>query len=520
MLSFFALVGKYIHEPLPQIIALLPNSPVAEQKEPNQLEDNCMDSCSSSITNHTAPPMVLVIGASTFIGSAIALKLYREKLNVIPIETEEIDYLNSLQFRNWERLSSEGMDPMIVHSSNIASAIEELKYIEQIIFVPRALFDCVLENNIFKEEGIRNLEYFVNMLQTVKGIDHPIRVTLITKKKPKLAVMQSAWLKTLENSIEVFSSLYRIKIGLVRVDGVTDETNLVQYDTQLLNIVHCIAVYVDSKCFDVTVAIESNGNATPSPAERNLQQKNAVMSTYFTTVKNPQNLAVTIARNKFNFMQDWLISANKLGIQAIIFHDSLEDNFIQRIHNKYENVVFQKVTEFKGQRSPNDYRFYLQYDYLKKHPEISNVLLSDIRDTTLYRDPFEVMQVLGSSMVYVGLDVSYYTNSWSHLYPKGLINACYRRDSNTISVTSDPFYNAGAIGGTRQVMVNYLRQITDSLNTAPHSRNCNMATVTIVTHKLFRDRAFSGYPFQAAFKMDIPGPQGLAVKHKIENRKF
>ena len=479
-----------------------------------------MNSCNSvKETNRTTTPKVLVIGASTFIGSTIALKLYKEKVDVIPIETEEIDYLNSLQFRNWEGLSTEGMDPLIVHSSNIASAIEELTYIDQIIFVPRALFDCVLENNIFKEEGIRNLEYFVTMLQAIRGIDHPIRVTLITKKKPELSVMQSAWLKTLENSIQVFSSLYKIKIGLVRVNGVTDEINIIKYDSQLLNIIHCIAVYVDSKCFDVTVAIDSNSNATPSPSERNLQQKNAVMSTYFTTVQNPQ-YAVTIAKNHFNFMQDWLISANKLGIQAIIFHDSLEDNFIQRIHNKYENVVFQKVTEFKGRRTPNDYRFYLQYNYLKEHPEISNVLLSDIRDITFYRDPFEVMQVLGSSMVYVGMDVSYYTNSWSHAYPRGLINACYRREANTLSVTSDPFYNAGVIGATRQVMMNYLKHITDSLNTTPRSRNCNMATVTIVTHKLFRDRAFSGYPFQAAFKMDIPGPQGLAVKHKIEHKNL
>ena len=43
-----------------------------------------------------------------------------------------------------------------------------------------------------------------------------------------------------------------------------------------------------------------------------------------------------------------------------------------------------------------------------------------------------------------------------------------------------------------------------------------MGTITLVIHKHFYEKSFAGFPFQSAFALGIPGPQGLAIKHKIE----
>lgn len=488
--------------------------PAVQDGETADPEVGCTSLCDidSSIVSETSK--VLVTGASSFIGSSIALHLHRNKFNVLPIETDDVHLLSSSGYHNWEQMSSEKLEPIVVQSSEIKSLIEELENVDQVIHVPRKVFGSILENNIFKQDGIADLEILVNLLEAIKNHRPSARITLITKPEDRLSSMQSAWLKTLENSLKTYYSLYEVNMAFVRIEDGGE------YNADFSSTIQCIvASPFTSKCFDIGVAVKPSTviNAMPSTKMKNIQQNNVVMSTYFTTIQNPQ-YAITIAKNTFKFMQDWLVSASRLGIRAIIFHDSLSDNFISRVKKIFDNVVFEKVGGFAG-RTPNDYRFYLQYKYLQDHPEINNVIISDIRDITFFNDPFEVMDVLGGH-IYVGVDVSYYTNSWSHAYPRGIISACYRKYAHSITVTSDPFYNAGVIGATRQLMLKFLKHATASLNGTPRGRNCNMATVTVVIHESFRDEAFSGYPFQSAFKMDIPGPQGLAVKHKIEHKNL
>ena len=241
------------------------------------------------------------------------------------------------------------------------------------------------------------------------------------------------------------------------------------------------------------------------------KQENYVMSTYFTGVINPQ-YSVTFLKNCYRFVQQWFESVIRIGAHAIIFHDGLTEDFQNRMKNLYSHVHFQKI-DVEG-RSPNDYRFYLYHQYLSLHPEIQNIVFTDIRDVTFLNDPFEVMRVIGD-YIFIGVGRTFYENSWSNEVTQLILRRCHSNDSGSKWVKLHPFYNAGVIGGTRHTMLNFLTKITHYLDGIPHEHNCNMGTTTLVTNKHFYENSFSGYPFQSAFRLDLPGPEGLAIKHKV-----
>ncbi len=485
-------------------------SPIAIKQDPtiNRIYPitDCMSQCvlGDNLTMNHLSAKILVFGGSTFVGSSITLHLHKQKFKVIPIETEDIYSFSASQYHNWQQLASEGLDPLIIQQAEIKSAFEKFGYVNEIIYIPRHIISNA--GTILKEEGVAELEYLVNLLEVVK--DQPTRLTLITKygiDYKSSSSMQSVWLSTLEITLKAYYRL--LKIAIIRLDGYYNELENIDYNDLLKN-TECIIHNFNTSCFDLRIAITTEKYMNHSSvAAKNIQQKNAVMSTYFTTVINPQ-YNVQFSSNSFRFMNRWLMSSNRLGIHAVIFHDSLSDDYIERVKENFDNVVFHKVTNLHG-RTPNDYRYYLYYNYLQKHPEISNVIMSDIRDVMFLNDPFEIMEVIGTN-AYVGIDIYSYTDAWNHKSLYKRINDCYPKEINSTSVKAHPFYNAGVLGGTRQIMLKYLELLTESLDATPPLMNCNMAAVAIVTHKFFGNQSFAGYPFQSGFKLDIPGIRGLA----------
>ena len=120
----------------------------------------------------------------------------------------------------------------------------------------------------------------------------------------------------------------------------------------------------------------------------------------------------------------------------------------------------------------------------------------------------------------MGVDVPFYENSWSNEVTQVILRRCHSNDSESKWVKLHPSYNAGVIGGTRHIMVSFLTKMIQYLDRTPHELNCNMGTITLVTHKHFYENSFSGYPFQSAFKIGLPGPHGLAIKHKIYTERL
>ena len=483
---------------------------------------------------------VLVTGGLSFIGSKVSMNFHKQGIDVIPIEDKNKLVDERMAYR-WQKLHDFKLDTKFIDLGDLESFFHSHN-VSEVIYIPADLFDGQKknDNDIALLNLSRVLKNFIRLLELI-SIKYPlVRLSFISLPRQSKLSFQTAWLKTFEVSLTAYQQLYGLKAAIIRFDGAygpwQNEDNMDScwyindFVGKLAN-----TLKNDLDCIEVDlVSCQSSSGITNDSARletltltkqweanySNLLQKqeNYVMSTYFTRVKNPQ-YPFTFLNNSYRFVQQWFESVIRIGAHAVIFHDGLTEDLQNRMKNLYSRVHFQKVdAELKG-RSPNDYRFYLYHQYLSSHPEIQNVVLTDIRDVIFLNDAFEVMRVIGDYIL-MGLDVPLYENSRSHDITYAVLRRCHSRDSESKWVNLHPFYNAGVMGGTWHTMFSFLTKMIQYLDRTPHEDNCNMGTITLVIHKHFYENSFSGFPFQSAFTLGLPGPQGLAIKHKVEKTYY
>ena len=250
--------------------------------------------------------------------------------------------------------------------------------------------------------------------------------------------------------------------------------------------------------------------------DKKLTKKNVVFTSYFTSTEDSQRNH-HIKPNKFQYMKDWTLSIKELGMQAVIFHDSLDAGFQHRLTQFYSNISFEFVKSLH-QRSTNDARFYAYLNYLERHPNIDRVLLTDISDVRFQFNPFELMSLLGD-WLYIGTDIDIFpsmkTMQWIHERLRGCFGN-YSVDHGDLSqlMKLNTVYNAGTIGGSRDVVLAVLWRITEYLNLTPTQLNCNMPAVNYAMHKHFYEMVFTGYPLNSRFLRRQATPKGVYIIHK------
>ncbi|ELU08760.1 hypothetical protein CAPTEDRAFT_217035 [Capitella teleta] len=223
-----------------------------------------------------------------------------------------------------------------------------------------------------------------------------------------------------------------------------------------------------------------------------------IFTSYFTSSKDPQR-KVKMRDNNFDYIKVWYFSLLENNLEAVIFHDGLSEDFTSRLTS--DNLQFQYAT--LNNRSTNDARFYIYYNYLMEHPEVQRVILTDVSDVQFLRNPFSFMDLLGN-MLYIGTDISMFPTMNSMGWLRKRMPECFGSDSvdrgevagvkNYLTV-----YNAGVIGGTRSIMLEFLAQVIMKLDKTPFNLNCNMPVVNFVVHRYFDTRVHTGYPLTSEF---------------------
>ena len=75
-------------------------------------------------------------------------------------------------------------------------------------------------------------------------------------------------------------------------------------------------------------------------------------------------LATRKEGGKFNLIRNWYNSIIENKLNAVVFHDNLDEEFIEKYSN--ENVEFKKH-EPKHRKSFNDERFFCYREFLRKN---------------------------------------------------------------------------------------------------------------------------------------------------------
>ena len=92
-----------------------------------------------------------------------------------------------------------------------------------------------------------------------------------------------------------------------------------------------------------------------------------IFTTYFTSQKNPQpneyGEYTNVPKNDINYIFPWYMSVQFLKLNAVVIHDELSQEFIER----FENSNLQFVRYQPKKYSLNDERFYALGEILKKN---------------------------------------------------------------------------------------------------------------------------------------------------------
>lgn len=435
-----------------------------------------------------------------------------------------------LSWYRWEQLVQDGYNPQLINLTDYHSVINLLKHsLPSIIFysvLPTLSLQPSSSKNIIYDTTVtsRSLTQFLTLLEVIKDHYPAVPIVLISMYPRSV----------LELALSTYNRLYRIDVTIIRIRnifgllpfeqlGSLDQGCFVtDVSTLVLNLLishktHC-TVYSMEECTagNTTTVHDTRRDSDKKYMEyHSLQTKDVVMTTYFTSQKNPQ-YKVEFMNNNYYFMENWFKSAYKLNLHMVIFHDELSLGFIRNFTRSCPFIEFVKVYSFDGY-TPNDKRYFLYYDYIISNRDIRYAVMTDLRDIRLLNDPFEMMEQIGDKLVYLGIDAPFDETSASSKVKKALRNCFSYYPTSILSLYGN--HNPGVLGGKRGTILSALSKYMAYIKMSTR-KNCNTPAASYLFHTLYYDSLFTGWPLQMGFMTDQPHPPGLSIIHKWDDNSW
>ena len=489
--------------------------------------------CSPQANTHCdliqASDNVLVIGADSFIGARLSLHLHN-KYHVHATGSHLDVHEDQLLWYRLDQLQTSDID---VHWMNYSNYTNTRSLLNDGRFT-----DIYYITSEYNGDNIKSwaghLKEFVILLDAVKEVSPCSRLVLLSPHGWD-HITSRVWLKTFELTGSTYHSLYKIPFVSVRLSGVygpwgsvgdaVTHTKACWYINQVVNIIvshlstnrTCTKVELNcNNVIEMETGLQYYKSWLHDFTRQRTKQYDVIFTSYFSTEVDPQRNRHKHP-NRFSYIHWWFLSLQQNYLRGVIFHDGLDQGFMDRLTHVYHNITFHRVSSLKN-RSTNDARFYAYSDYLKHHPDVKRVLLTDISDVIFQRNPFELMDVVGDRL-YVGTDIDIFPDMKAMPWLSSRLANCFGNHSVLQGEIYDMLrlstvYNAGVIGGSRHIMRALLTRIAWSLDHTPPHLNCNMPAVNYVVHKYFNNITYTGFPFTSRFLRRQSSPKAVYIVHK------
>jgi len=472
---------------------------------------------------------VLVIGAGSFIGARLVLRLHK-KYYVHSTGSHHDIHEDQLLWYRLDQLLANNIDLYWVNYTNYTNTRSLLDggHFTDIYYITSEY-----SRHSVKSWG-DHLKEFVILLEAIKEVSPCSRLVLISPQgwddnKGRI------WLRTFELTASTYHSLYKIPFVSVRLSDVygpwasvgdmMTKSSTCWYVNNVVNtmVTHLSTNRTCSKlelnCKNVVekeMGLQYYKSWLHDFTRPRVRYYDVIFTSYFSTEVDPQRKRHKHP-NRFSYIKSWFLSLQKHHLKAVIFHDGLDQGFMDRLTHVYNNVTFHKVSTLHN-RSTNDARFYVYSDYLKHHPDIRRVLLTDISDVVFQRNPFDFMDIVGDYL-YVGTDIDIFPDMKAMPWLSSRLANCFGNHSVLHGEIFEMLrlaivYNAGVIGGSRHIMRASLTRITWALDYTPPQLNCNMPAVNYVIHKYFNNITYTGFPFTSRFLRRQSSPKAVYIVHK------
>ncbi len=222
-----------------------------------------------------------------------------------------------------------------------------------------------------------------------------------------------------------------------------------------------------------------NASATRSveihPSDIDLEE--VIFTCYFVHYRDPINNIVR-RQADIEYIAPWYRSMERLGLTGVIIHDGLDADFIARYQT--DRIRFRKFTG--GHYSIFEERWMAYYMFLSQ-TRIARAFFTDINDVYITRSPFHLIDA--APRLFVGRDNA------NRIKDSGWILAelaDYEAETDFRAPRLyhyQPMYNAGVVGGTREVMLFFMSRIIDYTIRAQSDKHKDMTLLNLCIYDHF-----------------------------------
>lgn len=213
-----------------------------------------------------------------------------------------------------------------------------------------------------------------------------------------------------------------------------------------------------------------------------------------------------VPKNSDDYLGRWYESVRACELHAVIFHDGLSEDFIQRYTT--ERVRFIQVPTRPW--SNNDARFFCFRDYLADQRD-DYIVHTDISDVEIVQDPEPLLR---SHFDYYACRDTVTLDEIAYLE----IHERYGwEESLQMSLSGDkPVINLGVVGGRYRIMQQFYQRFCEVREAAGEpERNLNMHIGQYLFRVRFKHRTLLlGEPFTSRFKAYEHDRQDVCFIHK------
>jgi hypothetical protein len=229
------------------------------------------------------------------------------------------------------------------------------------------------------------------------------------------------------------------------------------------------------------------------------EQKNIILATYLAGIYDV-NRNETLQEDDIGIIAEWAESIVGLGLQGVVFHNSLSAASI----TKYTcDIDFVKV-EFNEQYNTNIYRYFLYRDFLKANA-VDNVFITDITDVVVVQNPFEQALFLNNpNHIFCGDEPKLLGNEWMQDHSTHLRNKILNFDTYEKKFNTATLLNCGIVGGNSTIILPFLEQLcnihqyynTDNIS----AYTGDMGAFNYLARTKYNNHIIHGAPVNSIFK--------------------
>jgi hypothetical protein len=243
------------------------------------------------------------------------------------------------------------------------------------------------------------------------------------------------------------------------------------------------------------------------------EQNNLILATYLAGIYDV-NRNETLPDDDISIIAAWAESIVALGLQGLVFHNSLSESSMA----KYTSHIHFVKVQFDEKYNTNIFRYFLYKDFIKEN-KVDNFFITDITDVAVVNNPFvDSIFINNSTKIFCGDEPKLLDNDWMHEHAAHL-----RRKINDYTLYEENFatatlLNCGIVGGTMTVMQTFVEKlcnIHENYNTDNNTAYTgDMGAFNYLVRTQYNADVIHGAPVNTIFKMYETERKDCWFRHK------